>query len=100
MIRAPHLIIGLSVLILVSALGLALQKQQSRHLWHEIETLLIEKEELAIEWNQLRLEKSMLATSALLDQNLREALDMVVPDPTTVVYIKDEATQQYVKVTK
>lgn len=73
------------------ALGLMLiqDTHKSRMTWYQIEKLLTQKEELEIEYNQLRLEKSMLATGAILDKNIRTHLDMVIPDPTTVVYVND-----------
>lgn len=78
-----------SVISVIFGIMLIKNTHQSRMTWNQIEILLAQKEELNIEYTQLRLEESMLATGVILDKNIRTHLDMVIPDPATVVYVQD-----------
>ncbi|HXH03906.1 MAG TPA: cell division protein FtsL [Candidatus Competibacteraceae bacterium] len=81
-------IIGLIVCaLLATGLGLVHSKHQSRKLFQELQTLQVRRDDLEIEWTQLQLEQSTLATESVVDQAARTRLNMVIPDPATVVYI-------------
>ena len=71
----------------------AVDVQRSYALWNEIAEVTAENELLEKEWSKLKLEESMLVTAALLDQETREHLGMVVPDENAVVYIIEAGTQ-------
>lgn len=80
--------IGLLVLgLLITGLGQVYTKHQSRKLFQELQTLQVWRDDLEVEWAQLQLEQSTLATEAVVDHAARTRLGMVVPDPTNVVYV-------------
>ena len=80
--------IVLIIAVLGSALGVVYSKHQSRKLFIELQALEVHKDNLEIEWGLLQLEQSTLATEAVVDQVARSRLDMIVPDPGSVVYIR------------
>ncbi len=73
--------------ILVTALGIVYTKHVSRKLFVELQTLASRRDDLDIEWEQLQLEQSTLATETVIDQAARERLDMVIPAPDAVIYV-------------
>lgn len=97
----------LAVFIIVVAMAIAVigtlravDVQRSYALWNEISEVMAENELLEKEWSKLKLEESMLVTAALLDQETREHLGMVVPDENAVVYIIEAGTQgEYADIT-
>nr|WP_246004620.1 cell division protein FtsL [Plasticicumulans acidivorans] len=73
--------------LLATALGIVFTKHQSRKLFIELQSLQQTRDELEIEWNQLQLEQSTLATESVIDQVARTRLDMSVPAPEAVIYV-------------
>ena len=71
----------------LSGMGLVYSKHQGRKLFQELQTLQARRDDLEIEWAQLQLEQSTLATETVVDQSARLRLDMLIPDPATVIYI-------------
>jgi len=70
-----------------SGLGVVYTKHQTRQLFVDLQTAQERRDELEIEWRQLKLEHSTLATAAQVDQAARKRLDMAIPAPDTVIYI-------------
>lgn len=74
--------------IILSGLGQVYSKHRSRELFQELETLRAHRDNLQMEWTQLQLEQSALASEAVVDYAARTRLDMVVPAPIDVVYVR------------
>ncbi|MEZ5582431.1 MAG: cell division protein FtsL [Candidatus Competibacteraceae bacterium] len=77
----------LLVVLMGSGLGVVYTKHQTRQLFVSLQTAQEHRDELEIEWRQLQLEHSTLATAAQVDQIARKRLEMAVPAPDTVIYI-------------
>ncbi len=81
-----------TVLVLVltiraTGVGIVWSKHQSRKLFVELQGLQKVRDDLDIEWNQLQLEQSTLATESVIDQAARTRLDMGIPAPEAVIYV-------------
>lgn len=80
-------VLVLLLAILATAVGVVLSKHQSRKLFVELQGLQKARDDLDIEWNQLQLEQSTLATESVIDQAARTRLDMGIPAPDAVIYV-------------
>ena len=78
----------LLILVIGSALAVIYAKHESRLLFGDLQKLQAERDRLNIEWGRLQLEQSAWATNSRVEKLARERLNMVVPDPETVVIIK------------
>ncbi len=90
--RVENLIIVVMVAVVSLGVNRAMTIQEGYKLWNEIDHLERANRTLKEEYGRLRLEESMLVTEALLDQETREQLHMVVPDETAVVYVIETDT--------
>ncbi|MEE4377344.1 MAG: cell division protein FtsL [Candidatus Competibacteraceae bacterium] len=77
----------LLVVLMGSGLGVVYTKHQTRQLFVNLQTEQDRRDALEIEWRQLQLEHSTLATAAQVDQAARKRLDMAIPSPDAVIYI-------------
>lgn len=80
-------VLGLSVLLVVSGIGVSYAKYQSRQLFVEVQRVRALHEEAEMEWGRLQLE---LATSAALGRVTEIAtgrLQMHVPSPAQIVVV-------------
>ncbi|MBS0288128.1 MAG: cell division protein FtsL [Proteobacteria bacterium] len=82
-------LILLSLLVFSSALAVVYYKHQSRLLFTQLQTLNEEIEALQVEWGQLLLEQGTWSSDARVERLAREQLQMAVPEPNTVVVIKE-----------
>jgi cell division protein FtsL len=83
--------IGLLILIaavLVSAIGTIFSRHESRKLFVELQSLEKRQDDLNIEWGQLQLELSTLATHTRIENAARTRLDMTAPAPVDVVIVR------------
>lgn len=80
-------VLVLVLAILATGVGLVLSKHHSRKLFVELQGLQKVRDDLDIEWNQLQLEQSTLATESVIDQVARTRLDMGIPAPEAVIYV-------------
>lgn len=95
--RTENLIIVVMMAVVFLGVNRAMTIQESYKLWNEIDQVERENTVLREEFGRLQLEESMLITEALLDQETREQLRMVVPDESAVVYVIETNTDvQYV----
>lgn len=86
---ASGLLLGLLALAgFASAIGVVYAKHESRKLFMELQALQATRDEMNVEWGQLQLEQSTLATHARIDTEARTKLGMIAPAPETVVIIK------------
>lgn len=86
MIRTS-LIVVLLAAVVGAGLAVIQTKHQSRRLFIELHHLQVAEDNLQIEWGQLQLEQSTLATEAVVDHAARTRLDMMIPDSNAVVYL-------------
>lgn len=80
----PLLVMG----VIVTALGDVYAKHQSRKLFVELQGLEAERDEMNIEWGQLQLEQSTLATHGRVEERARTELKMTMPAQDTVVIVR------------
>ena len=99
--RTENLVIVVMMAVVFLGINRAMTIQESYNLWNAIDKVERENTVLREEFGRLQLEESMLVTEALLDQETREQLRMVVPDENAVVYvIETNADIQYVGLDK
>ena len=78
--RSLRLLVAvLWVAVLASSLGVIYAKQEARTHFYELQKLTNERDELDIEWGQLQLEQSTLATHGRVEQAARDDLHMSIP---------------------
>jgi cell division protein FtsL len=65
--------------VLGSSLGVIYAKHDARTHFYELQKLTNERDELDIEWGQLQLEQSTLATHGRVEQAARDDLHMSIP---------------------
>lgn len=78
----------LMVLVMVSALGVIYAKHQSRKLFVELQALHKVRDDMDIEWGQLQLEQSTLATHSRIEGTAGAKLGMVIPEANQVVNLQ------------
>lgn len=72
------------MLVFASCLGVVWSKHQARSLFVELQSLESARDQLNIEWGQLKLEQSAWSTHGRVEQMARGDLKMVIPRPTDV----------------
>ncbi len=84
-------------LVLLGAMALALvwaavavveARHEARKLFVTLEQLRVERDELNIEWNRLRLEQSSRVTHANVEALARDQLSMRNPGPDEIVLVR------------
>lgn len=78
----------LTVLVLISALGVVFAKHQNRKLYAELTTLQKQRDAMEVEWGRLQLEQSTWATHGRIEKIARQRLGMRNVDYDKVVIIK------------
>ncbi len=81
------LIALLACAVLGSGVGVAYTQHTNRQLFIQLQKLQAERDDLEVEWELLRLEQSTLVTDAAIENVARTRLNMLTPDPGTVLYI-------------
>ncbi len=85
--RPALLITVFAIVVVVTALALVYTKHEARELFIELEGLTQESDELNIEWGQLQIEQSTLATHSRIEDLASDELKLVRPtaDDTYVI---------------
>ncbi|KDM92747.1 cell division protein FtsL [Photobacterium galatheae] len=78
----------LMVLVLISALGVVYITHQSRQLVAQQEHLLIERDDLDIEWRNQLLEENSLAEHSRIETQAEKALEMKRPNANNEVVVQ------------
>ena len=82
------LVIVLALVVLASSLGVVYTKHQSRKLFVELDTLKKERDEMNVEWGQLQLEQSTLATHGRIERAAKKRLGMETPEYEQILIVK------------
>jgi len=87
--KDPGLLLPLLVLaVIASAIGVVYSKHLSRKQFVELQRLESDRDEMNIEWGQLQLEQSTVATHGRIEELARLHLKMTMPDPNVVVIVQ------------
>ncbi len=78
----------LVLLVMGSAFSVIYAKHQSRKLFVELQALHKARDDMDIEWGQLQLEQSTLATHSRVEKTASSKLGMVIPDAKQVVILQ------------
>lgn len=84
----PRLVAVLMLVVIVSALGVVYAKHQTRKLFVELQSLHKSRDDMDIEWGQLQLEQSTLATHGRIEDVANAKLGMVIPEPNQIVILR------------
>lgn len=74
--------------VMMSALAVVYAKHQSRKLFIELQTLQKSRDDMAIEWGQLQLEQSTLATDGRIEHTAHARLGMTLPPADAMLMVK------------
>lgn len=81
MLNARHANVAVVLLLAVvlSALALVAVKHQSRQVVGELESQVVERDRIAIEWARLQLEEGARASHGMVERTARGELGMYLP---------------------
>jgi cell division protein FtsL len=79
----------LVTLLVGCALSLVNARNQSRHLFSELELLQQQARQLDIDWSQLQLDQSTLGKTARIEQIARTELNMTPLTPARTQYLTE-----------
>ena len=82
------LVFVFAVVCVLSSMALVYTKHESRKLFVELEGLTQKRDELNIEWGQLQIEQSTLATHARIERVATDDLSLVRPTATEIYVIE------------
>jgi cell division protein FtsL len=88
--ETKKLTITLWILIVISSFGVIKSSYDSRVLFIEWQELLEKSQAYEVEWGQLLIEKSTLASYANLENMAKEELKMVFPTRKQIVVVQDK----------
>jgi cell division protein FtsL len=81
-------LVVLSVVLLLSALTMIVNKYRSRLIFIEIQKQERALEQYEVEWGQMQLELTMLADQNRVERVAQEKLHLVMPLRDKIVYLK------------
>lgn len=81
------LIALLTVIVLGSGVGLVYTQHHNRQLFMQWQKVQTERDQIASDWELLRLEQSTLVTNIAIQDIARTRLNMINPEPGAVLYI-------------
>jgi len=87
MTRPVNLLV-LVLAVVIAAIAVVYSKHEARKLFVELTALGNERDDMDVEWGQLQLEQSTLATQGRIDREAREQLDMVSLSADNMVIVK------------
>ncbi len=77
----------LAAVLVVCALGLVTSQHRARRLFVDVERAQAQARQLEVQWDQLQLEQSTLATSSLIEAKARKGLSMQPAPPQRTLYL-------------
>lgn len=82
------LLAALLVAVVVSALGVIYSAFLYRQAFNNQQQLFQQRDSLEVEWGQLLLEQSALASHSRIESTVTKRLDMYVPAPDEIVVVR------------
>lgn len=82
------LVAALAGAVLASGVGIVYTRHANRQFFVQLQKLQAERDDLDVEWESLQLEQSTLVMDAAVEEKARRRLNMIIPDPAEVFYIK------------
>ncbi|MBK8508024.1 MAG: cell division protein FtsL [Candidatus Competibacter sp.] len=81
-------VLVLAGVVLASGVGVVYTRHVNRQFFIQLQKLQAERDTLDVEWESLQLEQSTLVMDAAVEEKARQRLNMMIPDPADVFYIK------------
>lgn len=81
-------VIAISVLVMLSALGVVYSRHESRKLFVALQDAQEQRDAMNTEWGKLQIEQSTWATHGRVAEKARTKLGMVVPKTENIRIIK------------
>lgn len=78
----------LLIVTFVSAISVVYVKHYNRKLFVELQQMEKQRDDMEVEWGKLQLEQNTWATHARIERIAKEKLQMITPDTSDVIYIR------------
>lgn len=78
----------LAMAVVLSGTAVAFVKYESRKLFTEMESLRVERDELAVDWGRLQIELATWAEQGRIKKSAAERLEMQVPEVADMMVIR------------
>ncbi|MFC4259359.1 cell division protein FtsL [Marinobacter lacisalsi] len=88
--------LGLAILLIGSAIGVAVSAHQNRELYNALSELQGQRDAYQRQWSQLLLEQSALSAHGRIERKAVEDLNMIVPGQEHIVLVPHANTGQAV----
>ena len=82
-LRSVLATVMLSVLVVVSAIACVYARHESRSQFTRLQSLIVQRDALEVDWGRLQIEQSTWSTYALVERQARKQLAMRLPSPIT-----------------
>ncbi len=87
--RQQWLVIAvLWVAVLTSSIGAVYSRHEARRLFHELQQLNKQRDELDIQWGRLQIEQSTWATHGRIEKIARDDLGMTIPSSDELMVVQ------------
>ena len=83
--RSALTLIALLVLIVTSGLAVVLKEHQNRRVFHELQELKDQSNELEVKWGQLLIEQSTFGVEGRVEQKAVDDLKMQLPELSEII---------------
>lgn len=88
--RSALTLIILLILIVTSGLAVVLKEHQNRTVFHELQELKDQSNELEIKWGQLLIEQSTFGVEGRVEQKAVDDLKMQLPELSEIIMVSYE----------
>ncbi len=78
----------LLIVTFVSAISVVYVKHYNRKLFVELQQMEKQRDDMEVEWGKLQLEQNTWATHARIERIAKEKLQMITPDTSDVIFIR------------
>jgi cell division protein FtsL len=86
--RPMRALVILMVLVILTSFGVIYTKHKTRKLFVELQAMHKARDDMDIEWGQLQLEQSTLATHSRVEGTASAKLGMMIPEANQVVILQ------------
>lgn len=90
LLRPGLMLVGMVMLVVVSALAVIVSAHEYRKLFHTYQTAMNERDNLQVEWGQLLLEQGAWAANNRVETLAKKKLAMIVPGETNIEFVRYE----------